>query len=177
MLTEQRIVEGRFYACHRLYEYVASRTSVISSTFFFLFVLNQNGHHKHRVSQWRSEPKIFLGEKLWKGQKRFILGEKQYFFRDTASQSTNWLEMLTIWGAWPPGIALTTPMGSFLLLTLACQNSGYSNISWLCKCCLLAVCMWTEKIRVINSVITLKWKDSQSNHHSKTVLGMCIQAC
>jgi len=36
--------------------------------------------------QWRSQPKHFLGEKIW-GPKCLILGEQHYFVWENASQS------------------------------------------------------------------------------------------
>jgi len=38
------------------------------------------------------------------------LGEQQYFVWDTASQSTKLLDVLKVWGAWPPGLPLATSM-------------------------------------------------------------------
>ena len=50
--------------------------------------------------QWRSQRKIL------ERAKHLILGEQHYFVWDAASQSTKWLDMAKIGGAWP----LATPM-------------------------------------------------------------------
>ena len=57
------------------------------------------------VTHWRSQAKIIWGAKKFGGTKCLILGEQQYFFWDTASQSAKWLLILKIWGASPPGYA------------------------------------------------------------------------
>jgi len=55
--------------------------------------------------------KVFLGAaKKFRGTRFLTLGEQQYFVWDIASQNTELLGMLKIWGAWTPGTPLTTPM-------------------------------------------------------------------
>jgi len=57
-----------------------------------------------------ASPIFFWGAKKFRGTRFLISGDQQYFVWDIASQNTELLGMLKIWGAWTPGTPLTTPM-------------------------------------------------------------------
>ena len=91
-LVELRLIHLRPHSCE---------TRLFETTFIWDLLVCDSGV---------ASPKFFGGPKC------LILDEQQYFVWDTASQSTKWLHMLTIWEAWalgPPSLHLWFATCSF----------------------------------------------------------------